>query len=74
MSIVSILPVIEASSQSKPAFGARQNSMTRAQVDEKCFHRMVPIPGKAHARKRCDAVWDIEKINDVRKLRALLQA
>ena len=45
--------------------------MTRAQVDGKCFHLMAPILDKAHARKRCDAVWDIEMINDVR---ALLQA
>ena len=48
--------------------------MTRAQEDEKCFHLMAPILDVARARKLCDAIWDTEKINDVRKLPTLLQA
>ena len=58
----------------KAVLGTAQNPMTRAQVDEKCFHLMAPILGKARARKLCDAVWDIEKIGDARKLRPLLTA
>jgi len=33
-----------------------------------------PVLGKARARKLCDAVWNIEKLTDARKLRPLLQA
>ena len=58
----------------KAVLGTAQNPMTRAQVDEKCFHLMAPILGKTRARKLCDAVWAIEKIKDVRQLRPLLTA
>ena len=58
----------------KAVLGTAQNPMTRAQVDEKCYHLMAPILGKARARKLCDAVWAIESINDVRTLRPLLTA
>ena len=40
----------------------------------KSFDLMAPILGKARARRLCDAVWDIDKFKDVRKLRPLLQA
>ena len=32
--------------------------MTRAEVDEKGFHLLAPMLGKARARKLCDTVWD----------------
>ena len=35
---------------------------------------VIPVIGKARARKLCDAVWNIEKLTDARKLRPLLQA
>jgi hypothetical protein len=54
--------------------GTAQNPMTRAQVDEKCFHLMAPILGRLRARKLCNTVWALEKIKDVRKFRSLLQA
>ncbi len=54
--------------------GTVQNPMTRADVDEKCYHLMAPSLGKKRARALCDAVWDLERIKDVRKLRPLLQA
>ncbi|MBI3937431.1 MAG: MmgE/PrpD family protein [Betaproteobacteria bacterium] len=54
--------------------GTAQNPMTRAEVDEKCFHLMAPVLGKRRARQLCDAVWAIEKIADMRKLRPLLRA
>jgi hypothetical protein len=48
--------------------------MTRAEVDEKCLHLMAPILGKPRARALCDAVWNVERVKDVRKLRPLLRA
>jgi hypothetical protein len=48
--------------------------MIRAEVDEKCYHLMAPVLGKARARALCDAVWNIERIKDARKLRPLLRA
>lgn len=53
--------------------GTAQNPMTRAEVDEKCYHLMAPRLGKKRARALCDAVWRIEKLKDVRALRPLLQ-
>jgi len=48
--------------------------MTRAEVDEKAFHLMAPILGKARARLLCDAVWALDKLSNMRKLRPLLRA
>ena len=53
--------------------GTAQNPMTRAEVDEKCFHLMAPVLGKSRARKLVDSVWDIERLKDVRTLRPLLR-
>jgi 2-methylcitrate dehydratase PrpD len=58
----------------KAVRGTAQNPMTRAEVDEKAFHLIAPITGRARARKLCDAVWTLEKTGDVRRLRPLLQA
>jgi 2-methylcitrate dehydratase PrpD len=58
----------------KAVLGTAQNPMTRAQVDEKCYHLMAPILGAARARKLCDAVWNIEKVGNITKLRNLLTA
>ena len=46
--------------------------MTRAEVDAKGYDLLAPVLGKARARKLCDAVWNLEKLRDVRKLRPLL--
>jgi len=54
--------------------GTAQNPMTRAEVDEKAYHLMAPILGKARARLLCDAVWALDKLSNMRKLRALLRA
>ena len=54
--------------------GTAQNPMTRAEVDEKCFHLLAPVLGKSRARKLVDRVWDLEKVKDVRTLRPLLRA
>ncbi|MBI4203726.1 MAG: MmgE/PrpD family protein [Betaproteobacteria bacterium] len=54
--------------------GTAQNPMTRPEVDEKCFHLMAPILGKPRARRLCDAVWDLERVSNMRNLRPLLSA
>jgi 2-methylcitrate dehydratase PrpD len=56
----------------KAVLGTAQNPMTRAQVDEKCYHLMAPILGASRSRKLCDAVWNIEKVGNITKLRNLL--
>jgi hypothetical protein len=35
---------------------------------------MAPILGASRSRKLCDAVWNLEKIGNVTRLRALLKA
>ena len=52
--------------------GTAENPMTRAEVDVKSYDLLAPVIGKARARKLCDAVWSLEKLRDVRKLRPLL--
>ena len=52
--------------------GTAENPMTRAEVDVKSYDLIAPLSGKARARKLCDAVWSLEKLRDVRKLRPLL--
>jgi 2-methylcitrate dehydratase PrpD len=53
--------------------GTAENPMSRAEVDAKSFDLVAPVIGKARARKLCDAVWKLEGLKDVRKLRPLLQ-
>ncbi|MGQ0525095.1 MAG: MmgE/PrpD family protein [Betaproteobacteria bacterium] len=58
----------------KAVRGTTHNPMNRVEVDEKCFHLMAPILGRARARKLCDAVWALESLSSVRALRPLLTA
>ena len=53
--------------------GTPDNPMTRAEVDEKCYHLMAPVLGAKKSRALCDVVWSLEKLADARGLRALLQ-
>jgi len=53
--------------------GTAQNPMSRTEVDEKAYHLMAPILGKARARLLCDAVWALNKLSNMRKLRLLLR-
>jgi 2-methylcitrate dehydratase PrpD len=57
----------------KAVRGSAENPMTRAEVDEKSYDLMASVIGGARARKLCDAVWKIEKVQDVRGLRLLLR-
>lgn len=58
----------------KAVRGTAHNPMNRAEVDEKCFHLMAPILGKARARKLCDAVWSLDGVSNMQRLRPLLTA
>ena len=52
--------------------GTAENPMARAEVDEKCYHLMAHRLGARRSRELCDAIWNLEKIRDVRELRPLL--
>ena len=58
----------------KAVRGTTHNPMKREEVDEKCFHLMAPVLGKARARRLCDAVWALDGVSNVRSLRPLLTA
>jgi hypothetical protein len=47
--------------------------MPRAEVDEKAYHLLAPVLGKARARALCDAVWTLDHLSNMRKLRPLLR-
>lgn len=52
--------------------GTADNPMTRAQVDEKCFHLLAPVLGAERGRALCDAVWALEDVSRMDDLRPLL--
>jgi 2-methylcitrate dehydratase PrpD len=54
--------------------GTAENPMARAEVDAKSYDLVAPVIGSRRARKLCDAVWRLDSIDDVRKLRPLLRA
>ena len=58
----------------KAVRGTWENPMTRAEVDAKSYDLIAPVTGRARARALCDAIWNIEKVGDVRALRPLLRA
>jgi 2-methylcitrate dehydratase PrpD len=58
----------------KAVRGTAQNPMPRAEVDEKAYHLLAPVLGKARARSLCDAVWALDRLSNMRKLRPLLRA
>ena len=53
--------------------GTAQNPMTNDEVIAKCRDLMVPILGSAQCTSLIEAVSSIEKRNDIRTLRPLLQ-
>jgi 2-methylcitrate dehydratase PrpD len=54
--------------------GTPKNPMPRSEVDEKCYNLCVPVLGRARARRLCDAVWNLERVKNVRSLRPLMRA
>jgi 2-methylcitrate dehydratase PrpD len=57
----------------KAVRGTADNPMSRAEVDEKCYHLLKPVIGTKRARTLCDTVWNIERVKDARALSALLR-
>ncbi|HXU41389.1 MAG TPA: MmgE/PrpD family protein [Burkholderiales bacterium] len=53
--------------------GTAENPMTRAEVDAKGYDLVAPVLGRDRARKLCDAIWSLDRLKDVRKLRTLLK-
>jgi 2-methylcitrate dehydratase PrpD len=58
----------------KEVRGTSANPMTREEVGEKAYDLCAPVLGKKRAHALVEAVWDIEKVGNVRALRHLLQA
>jgi 2-methylcitrate dehydratase PrpD len=57
----------------KAVRGTAENPMTRAEVDAKSYDLLAPVLGRERARKLCDAIWNLDRLKDVRKLRPLLK-
>jgi 2-methylcitrate dehydratase PrpD len=57
----------------KAVRGTAENPMTRAEVEAKAYDLIAPVFGRTRARRLCDAVWSLEKLSNVRKLRNLLK-
>jgi 2-methylcitrate dehydratase PrpD len=57
----------------KAVRGTYENPMTRDEVGEKCFPLLAPVLGTRRARRLIDTVWSLEKVRNVRSLRALLR-
>jgi 2-methylcitrate dehydratase PrpD len=57
----------------KAVRGTAENPMTRAEVEAKAYDLIAPVFGRTRARRLCDAVWNLEKLSNVRKLRNLLK-
>ena len=53
--------------------GTAENPMTRAEVDAKSYDLVAPVLGRDRARKLCDAIWNLDRLKDVRSLRPLLK-
>ena len=57
----------------KAVRGTAENPMTREEVDAKSYDLMAPVLGRDRARRLCDAIWSLDRMKDVRKLRPLLK-
>jgi 2-methylcitrate dehydratase PrpD len=53
--------------------GTAENPMTREEVDAKSYDLMAPVLGRERARKLCDAIWNLDRLKDVGKLKPLLK-
>ncbi|HET9663299.1 MAG TPA: MmgE/PrpD family protein, partial [Burkholderiales bacterium] len=58
----------------KAVRGSATNPMSRDDVERKCRDLLVPVLGKRRAERLIEAVWNLERVADVRKLRPLLHA
>lgn len=53
--------------------GSATNPMARDEVGAKAFGLLAPTLGRTKARRLIDTVWQIEKVKDMRTMRALLR-
>ncbi len=56
------------------AKGWFENPQTRAEVEQKALDLIVPVLGKGRAQALLAALWNFDRINDVRSLRKLVSA
>jgi 2-methylcitrate dehydratase PrpD len=54
--------------------GTAHNPMTDGEVEQKCLELFEPVVGRVRADKLVEAVWNLDKLGDVRDLRPLLRA
>jgi len=59
--------------QTMAAKGSFENPLTRAEEEEKALDLIVPVLGKQRSLALLAALWNFEKIKDVRALRKLYQ-
>jgi 2-methylcitrate dehydratase PrpD len=60
--------------QTMSAKGSYDNPLTRGEEDEKALDLIVPVLGKARAQALLKALWEFERLKDVRLLRRLYTA
>jgi len=60
--------------QTMAAKGSFENPLTRGEEEEKAFDLLLPVLGKTRSQRLLDALWNFEKIADVRVLRRLYSA
>lgn len=60
--------------QTMAAKGSFENPLTRSEEEEKALDLLLPVLGEARSRRLLDALWNFEKIPDVRALRRLYSA
>ena len=54
--------------------GTAENPMTTEEVEKKCRELLTPVLGVDRAKKLIEAIWNLEKVNNVRALRPLMSA
>jgi 2-methylcitrate dehydratase PrpD len=54
--------------------GTPANPMPREEVEEKCFNLLRPVLRRKRARALIDAIWALERVDDVKSLRPLTRA
>jgi len=57
----------------KAVRGTAENPMPRAEVDAKAYDLIAPVFGNRRARRLCDAVWALDEMANIAKLRTLLK-
>jgi hypothetical protein len=57
--------------QTMAAKGSSEDPLTRDEEEEKALDLIAPVVGKRRAHALMAALWDFDRIKDVRSLRAL---